>query len=371
MREQAAKVLGLSVLYDIPGRFGGWPTIARSPQDELLVVFSGGRKHHVDPYGKTMLVRSGDQGVSWSEAEVINNSPLDDRDAGIVICADGSWLVSLFTSNLFATWKDAASHYGQAEVDSWRPYIEQLTPDVLKRYLGNFTILSRDQGKTWSDLRPVPVTAPHGPVVGKDGELLFLGNRYGERVDIVCYASRDQGETWQERGVLSNARAIEGIYLCEPHLVQLTDGRLLGQLRVNSADVEKRQLMQSLSADGGRSWSPVVSSGIWGLPPHLLRHSSGVLLSSYGHRREPFGQRVAISDDASLSWSQVLLLHTIRYKDRKHADDIGEPCYYQVPDLGYPATVELADGSLYSVWYQSRPDGTDAMILGCHWQLPF
>ena len=356
MQLQAAKVLEKHTLYDVSGRFGGWPTVARTPDGELLVVFSGDRKHHIDPYGKTLLVRSVDQGCQWSEPQVINNSPLDDRDAGIVVCPDGSWVVSLFTSCMFADWPEATKYYGDAEVARWKPHIERATVELRRDCLGNFTLISEDRGKTWSSLRPVPVTAPHGPVVGQGGELLFLGNRDRRgQLDIACYASQDRGESWQERGVLSNAHVLDDIYLCEPHLVLLPNGCLLGQMRVNSAEVEKRQLMQSVSADGGKTWSLVASTGIWGLPPHLLLHSSGLLLSSYGHRREPFGQRVAISADRGQSWKKILTLDTIHYRERRDAEDVGE-IYYQIPDLGYPATVELADGSLYSVWYPSRPD---------------
>lgn len=371
MQQQAARVLESNILYDLPGKFGGWPSVVRTPENELLVVFSGDRKHHIDPYGKTLLVRSKDQGRSWSEPQIINDSPLDDRDPGILVCPDGSWLVSLFTSELFATWKDSVEYYGQQEVNDWQPYINCLTAELREEFLGYFTLCSTDQGDSWSALRRAPVMAPHGPIVEPaTGELLFLGTLVAAgQVYIACHASRDQGESWYERGVLSNAHALDDIYLCEPHLVQLPDGRLLGQMRANSADIEKRQLMQSISADGGRSWSPVAATGLWGLPPHLLQHSSGVLLSSYGHRREPFGQRVALSYDAGKTWPQILTLGSICYQERTAAEDVGE-IYYQIPDLGYPATVELADGTLYSVWYQSRPDARDALIFGCRWQLP-
>ena len=36
-------------------------------------------------------------------------------------------------------------------------------------------------------------------------------------------------------------------------------------------------------------------------------------------------------------------------------------------DLGYPATTELADGSLYTVWYQHSALGEPAIIYGAHW----
>jgi len=360
----------MSRLYDLPGKFGAWPSIARTAEGELLVAFSGDRKHHIDPFGKTLLVRSRDKGRSWSLPQTINNSPLDDRDPGILVLSDGSWLVSLFTSQLYATWKDSIEYYGEEEVNSWQPYIDRLTPELRQDYLGYFTLISIARGESWSGLRRAPVTAPHGPILGPDRELLFLGNhRSTGQVSIVCYASSDRGDSWQERGVISDAHALKGIYLCEPHLVLLADGRLLGQMRANAADVEKRQLMQSFSDDGGRTWSPVATTGIWGLPPHLLRHSSGVLLSSYGHRREPFGQRVALSYDGGVSWPQILSLGTIVFQQCTESEDVGE-IYYQSPDLGYPATVELDDGSLYTVWYQSRPDGSDAMICGGRWELP-
>ena len=40
-------------------------------------------------YGKTLLIRSGDRGETWTEPAIINNTPLDDRDAGIIELASG------------------------------------------------------------------------------------------------------------------------------------------------------------------------------------------------------------------------------------------------------------------------------------------
>ena len=78
------RVLSHQALYNVPGKMGGWPTIMRSRSGELAVVFSGDRQQHVDPYGKTMLMRSRDEGKTWTEPVVINDTPLDDRDPGII-----------------------------------------------------------------------------------------------------------------------------------------------------------------------------------------------------------------------------------------------------------------------------------------------
>ncbi len=370
------EVLHHDVLYDVSGKFGAWPSLARTKEGELLTVFSGDRKNHVDPYGKTLLVRSTDNGHNWSEPQVVVNTPFDDRDPGILVLPDGRWLVSLFNSRMFVDWrKKAVKYYGSKEVARWQPYIDRLTEKDFQTGLGNFTLISDDQGINWSQLRAAPVHAPHGPIIGQAGELLYLGSQPKPGgAEINCYASVDGGENWQLRGLLSDSVALAGHTLCEPHLVQLADGRLLGQLRVNAVEVEKRTLLQCISSDGGCTWSSIESTNIWGVPPHLLLHSSGLLLSTYGHRREPFGQRVAISTDNGKSWPTICSLNEVTFQDESIASDVTaetdkRAIYYQQPDLGYPATIELADSSLYTVWYQSRPSEEGAMILGCQWRL--
>src|SRR5258708_5246049 len=83
------------------GRYIGWPTITKTRDGELLVVFSGDRDAHICPWGKTQMVRSHDNGQTWSQPETITNSPLDDRDAGIIQTKSGALLVSWFTSTAF------------------------------------------------------------------------------------------------------------------------------------------------------------------------------------------------------------------------------------------------------------------------------
>ena len=97
----SAKILKTEVLSKVPGRYLAWPTVVRCKNGELLVVFSGDRLYHACPYGKTMLMRSCDDGDSWSTPEVITNTPLDDRDAGILETDKGTLLVSHFTSLAF------------------------------------------------------------------------------------------------------------------------------------------------------------------------------------------------------------------------------------------------------------------------------
>ena len=80
----AAEILSKQIICKQPGRYIGWPTIVRTRAGELIIVFSGDRDSHICPWGKTQLVRSSDEGKTWSEPVVIRNTPLDDRDAGLL-----------------------------------------------------------------------------------------------------------------------------------------------------------------------------------------------------------------------------------------------------------------------------------------------
>ena len=92
------------------------------------------------------------------------------------------------------------------------------------------------------------------------------------------------------------------------------------------------------------------SSGI--MVPHLMRHSSGAIICSYGRREEPFGQRVLISYDDGKTWS----------KDAELRSNFEW-------DMGYPCSVELADGSILTVYYQRLPGDVGNSFLYTRWTL--
>ena len=76
--EPGATILSRQVVCKEAGRYIGWPTIARTDKGELLIVFSGDRDQHVCPFGKVQLVRSSDNGATWSEPQTIQDLPAVD-----------------------------------------------------------------------------------------------------------------------------------------------------------------------------------------------------------------------------------------------------------------------------------------------------
>ncbi len=119
-----------------------------------------------------------------------------------------------------------------------------------------------------------------------------------------------------------------------PPVLDLGGGRLLTMMRTLDTD---GFLYQASSSDGGWIWTGLRRSTIWGYPCHLLRLASGRLLCSYGYRREPFGVRAVTSSDDGETWDMDNEL-VIR-DDGLHYD------------LGYPASAQLGDGRILTVYY--------------------
>ena len=141
---------------------------------------------------------------------------------------------------------------------------------------------------------------------------------------------------------------------CEPHAIELPDGRFLCHIRVQEYKREKVfTIYQSKSTDGGKTWTAPVPllERCGGAPPHILQHSSGTLISVYGRREMPYGIRAMFSRDGGETWDTENILYENTVSD----------------DLGYPATVELSDHSLLTVFYAHPEEGTPAVIMQQKW----
>ncbi|MBR5681343.1 MAG: exo-alpha-sialidase [Clostridia bacterium] len=339
-------------------RYHGWPTVTRDADGVLYAVDSAFRVNHICPFGKTALYRSYDGGKTWTVPSVVNDTYLDDRDAGIL---------SLGGKKLLVTWfchpaKNYMEIYGNHIRNSWigNPSVLDAYPTIPEEEGrgGLFIRLSEDGGDTWGETIRVPVSSPHGPNILSDGTLVYLGKAMftDELPDgaVAAYKSADGGKSWEKLAVLDIPEGTRPDNFHEPHVVELPSGRLLGMIRAEGQGVPFGFTMyETHSDDGGRSWSPMVCLNIPGSPPHLLLHSSGAVILSYGRRCEPFGERALVSYDDGESWPEEYVLHET------------VPC-----DLGYPASVELGDGSILTVYYQNyEGDANFTSLLYTKWKL--
>ena len=76
--------------------YQGWPTVAKDENGALYAAASGHRLTHVCPFGKDLMYVSHDEGQTWSAPQIVNDTKLDDRDAGLVCWGDGKEPVAEF-----------------------------------------------------------------------------------------------------------------------------------------------------------------------------------------------------------------------------------------------------------------------------------
>jgi hypothetical protein len=110
------------------------------------------------------------------------------------------------------------------------------------------------------------------------------------------------------------------------------------------SNVDPRSVLwETYSDDGGLTWVDPYPTPLWGFPPHLTLLDDGRVVVAYGRRKPPFGQRAAVSEDG-VTWraeDEIVL-----------RDDAPNE------DLGYPASIQLNNGSVLTVYYQSHPSDT-------------
>lgn len=286
------------------GSYQAFPDVCRLLNGDLLCVFYAGYDHVSFPRegwergGRICLIRSDDEGRTWSDPRVLFDGPDDDRDPHIAQMKDGTLICSFF------------------------PYRKNSAGKVEHEVA---IVESTDGGGTWSE-RPrilAPNWAVSAPVreLTNGTRLLGIYQESGNTAYGGILRSLDKGKTW------SNPIAIQpdsGVRLdAETDVIQRTTGELLAALRG-----DRTNLHFSTSSDDGLTWSPVRDSGFPGHCPHFQRLNSGEILLTH---RLP-NTSLHVSRDDGRSWLGPWLI------DSK----IG----------AYPSSLELSDGSVLVIYYE-------------------
>jgi hypothetical protein len=296
----------------------------RLTSGEILVFYREGSDHWVTDDGVVKMVRSSDDGESWSDPETVFSLP--DMSSG--------------------------AHHGPAQLSDGRIILPMtLIKEIHKRDFSGHNrsdtviISSSDGGRSWTS--PTKI----GPMEGwawqnnygrvhvlPDGRVFVPGGgqKLGEEPWYSGYfVSHDGGRTFPDRVTVAHGLADE------IDLAPLGNGRWIAMVR----DLRPpHYLHRSYSEDDGRTWSSPVSSGVLGHCPSLLVLPSGTIL--LGHRQvdraRPGGCALSASTDNGASW--------------QHVSDI-----YVAPndirDCSYPSMVLLDDGRVFCSYYTEFADG--------------
>jgi hypothetical protein len=285
--------------------YQAFPDVCRLPGGDLVCVFYAGYAHVSLPNdawprgGRICLVRSSDEGRTWSQPQTLFDGEQDDRDPHIAALRDGTLACSFFQYR---------SVDGKIEFDTC-------------------LVASRDGGQTW-DTQPRVLArrcfACSAPVRQlSDGTCLlgvYMANDSTAHGAVL--RSTDGGKTWSEPIAIDPD---SGVRLdAETDVVELADGSLLAALRGD----KKISMHFATSRDQGRTWSSVKDIGFAGHCPHLTRLSGGEILLAHRLPRTS----LHISRDQGRSWQGPTEIDSV----------IG----------AYPSTVELMDRTVLVVYYE-------------------
>lgn len=344
-----------------------WPSVARLKNGKIAAACSGFRLSHICPFGKVAMVTSEDEGESFSPIQIAMDTILDDRDAGLTPFGENGLILTSFNHSMeklrnLCVGTDEQLKYMNA-------YMDMLTPEMEEGIQGSTYRVSYDNGKKFGKINLAPVTSPHGPTELSDGTILWVGRAYGdgnkgEYKDHIISCKTGLGGECEIIGKIEPVIIENGINAAhEPHAIELDNGTILCHFRVERTwDIFT--LYQTESHDGGKTWTKPhqILDDLGGAPAHLLKLSSGAIVSTYGYRRDPVAVKAMISYDNGKTWDTD---DNIIYTNPDFTDNFDTRMKRW--DMGYPATVELNDGSLLTVFYIHPTEDAPPVIMKQKW----
>lgn len=345
-----------------------WPSVTYIDNGRLLAVCSGYRSAHVSPDGRLVGFISNDDGKTWSDPFVIVDSPLDDRDAGVIY----------WKNKIIVTWFTHGKDYNS----TYRAYWDNLGLDdsVEDEWVGGNSIegtIGANGQITWSNHQRIRIFSPHG--VFTDGEdLYYVGYIDYDKVNCgfnggIGISKSTDGVTWSEPKVILTNSQVKAKSFNEPHGVFAPNGDLIVMIRSENSASAGKGMYQCVSSDKGQTFSDLVYTiDSPCTPPHLFRAHDNTLVLTYGTRgtsatysktnANGYALIAQLSYDNGKTWSQKYTLST------GSALTSGT---YASGDIGYSCTTQKGDGKLVTVYY-SKDCSNDSFtsIFSVTWTMP-
>ena len=307
------------------GEYQAFPDACRLKNGDIMTVFYAGQGHVTYPNekypnaGKVCMVRSRDEGRTWSRPVVIYDDVHDNRDPHISQLSDGTILVTFFSLDLKI--KD-----GKRE----------------RLPAGIHIIKSVDNGKTWDkETQMLPTDDKHwycsAPVREmSDGTLVFPVYHQVQGTKVAwggVSLSYNKGKSWGD--IIPIGKGADLWLAAETDVIRLNDGSLFAALR-GQYEVP---MHYAISKDMGKTWSGPESIGFLGHSPHLTRLSSGEILLTYR----------GVNGGKSFAWDRAYTALRISYDDGASWQG---PYMMNKSRGAYPSTVELKDKSILLIFYE-------------------
>ena len=351
--EPAPKARQTQIFYD-PRSYSAFPHVIRLEGDELLIAFrqaprQKGIVRHTHPRSVITVVRSYDLGASWETESASQLAAGGGQEFGLIYLGNGKVGGALAAHEVVPLNEKERSGFAHTH-DIEYPFAN----------VGGLWCWSDNYGLTWRVEHTIlfadKMQTCSPPVQLADGALLVAA--YGNigratNSSSVLYRSTDGGASWAQPSIMARGKPQARGY-CEPAVLELAPGHLLGLHRVGDPKGEPGMLWRNESTDSGQTWTAAQRTSIRsGACPRLLKLRDGRLLLTYGRRFEPFGIYASLSSDDGRTWGETSWL------------------LRQVPDSdqGYTSSIELEDGWIFTTSYAKNSRGITG-ITGTFWRLP-
>lgn len=288
-----------------------WPNLTLLPDGTIVALVYNQPSHGQMP-GDVDCWASTDDGRTWQRRGTAapRGSATENRmNIAAGLTADGELIM------VASGWSEP----GNPEADG-RPHYGQILPAWVSR--------STDGGSTWTIDREGFPNGPQGRPLVPYGDIMPGADGF-LRVSAYSpfnYVVRGDGVNWTAPVPVASETRFN-----ETAILHLGGGRWLAAARRGS-----RGLTILASADDAATWETrkEVTDNLMH-PGHLLRLADGAILLAYGNRNRPDqGIEVLFSDDDGHTWPE-----RYRVLDTRPGD------------MGYPSSVQLADGRILTAYY--------------------
>ncbi|HEY0770092.1 MAG TPA: sialidase family protein, partial [Sphingobacteriaceae bacterium] len=227
--------------------------LIRLNNGELLITTREADEHYAND-GDVIMLRSKDNGKTWSEKQVVAGiKGVDEREGCGIQLKDGTIIMGVFYNNLYN--EDGSYGFNSSESRLAQPG---------KRYLGAYTIHSKDNGKTWSEpyyveTASMPFLNVEGPtdapIEMPDGSIVMGIIGYNFKGDpknrsAVMLKSTDKGKTWKYLSTIAGDPGGKLGGFLEPGIVRTKSGRIVAGLRNHGPD---QAIWTTYSDDDGKT----------------------------------------------------------------------------------------------------------------------
>ncbi len=360
LREKHPVIAGAEqvIVFREPGVYAPFPSLSLDPATGYLYAAFSKKTTatHFETSGTTPgRMESTDGGRTWQAIEALPPTAKGPRPGEVCTAKDGALIRIGQNWRKWYPPEDKPKYEGKYRIETPGTY----KPDWFAINSGGFLMRSEDGGKGWqrTDIPALDTFAscssPWSWLQLRDGRLLrafHVKAGPDDSGDVFVTITAD-GKSAETHRVMGDPE--EKLFFTEETLAyETSQGTIWLLTRVEGGD---DQLWQALSTDGGRTWTSR-KSGIVGHPPSgLVKLADGRLVLTYGHRHPPYGIRAVISTDEGLTWDTA---HTITLRN----DGAGY-------DLGYPQSMQLADGTIFTIYYFTDVEQV-THVAGTRWRAP-